>query len=307
MPEFSIVLPCFNAAATLGDTLDSLIGQSLTDWEAICVDDGSTDRTAALIQEYSAHDGRIRLATHPGQGPSAARNAGALHHATGQFIAFCDADDIWHPKKLVRLQQSFADPAVDAAYGRVAFFDGDRPARMRFSTVPGAALTIRMLLAENPVCTMSNLTIRRDCLAEWGGFDEKLNHNEDLDWLIRLAGNGARIIGDPELHVLYRTGSRGLSSDLYAMRSGRDVALATAAHYGVHPYRRDEAIFARYLARRALRLDDGAWTALRFTLAGLSQSPLAFLFPLRRGAATAAASIAAPLMPRAVRRALFTV
>jgi hypothetical protein len=182
----------------------------------------------------------------------------------------------------------------------------DLTAQMRLSTVPGADLSIAMLLAENPVCTMSNLSVRRDRFLATGGFDETLVHNEDLDWLIRLVGAGARVAGDRATHVLYRANPHGLSADLDRMRLGREKVLATAARFGVRPDARAEAVYARYLARRALRLDAGATVALGHTLRGLSQSPAAFLFPLRRGAATAIAACAAPLLPSALRRVLFS-
>jgi len=306
MPRFSIILPCYNAAKALADTLDSLRAQTVTDWEAICVDDGSTDDTAQIIADYALLDDRIRRVAHDGKGPSAARNAGAKLHATGEIIAFCDADDLWMPEKLARLDTLFRAGAADAVFGRVAFFDGALSDAMRRSTVPADAVTIAMLLGENPVCTMSNIALTRGAFDATGGLNETLIHNEDLDWLIRLVGGGARLLGDTELHVLYRRNPEGLSADLDKMAAGREVALATAARYGVSPDARAEAIFARYLARRALRVDAGAATAFGFTLRGLSHSPSAFLFPLRRGAATAAAACAAPLMPAALRRALFT-
>jgi glycosyltransferase involved in cell wall biosynthesis len=305
MPRFSIVLPCFNAESTLAETLEGLRAQTCPDWEAICVDDGSTDGTRALLADHAARDPRIRPITHAGKGPSAARNAGVRDHARGDIIAFCDADDLWAPEKLERVARTLERTGADAVYGRVAFFDGDRSAPMRRSTVPANALTIPMLLAENPVCTLSNLTILRRAFLDTGGFDEGFVHNEDLDFLIRLVGRGATVVGDAAAHVLYRANPGGLSSDLDRMRTGRTAALATAARFGVRPDARAEAIYARYLARRALRLDAGSGIALRYTLQGLAESPAAFLFPLRRGAATAVASLAAPVLPGALRRALF--
>lgn len=305
MPKFSIILPCYNATDTLPETLDSIRAQTVTDWEAICVDDGSTDDTCDLIRTFAARDPRFRLATHSGKGPSAARNAGVMQHARGQMISFCDADDLWQPEKLARAAAVMADPDVGGAYGKVAFFSGNRDNNMRLSTLRRRPLRVRDLLAENAVCTMSNLTVRRDLFEATGGFDQTMVHNEDLDWLIRLVGDGARVVGDPTLHVLYRTNIGGLSSDIAAMAAGRQIALATARLYGITPDNRDEAVFARYLARRALRLETGAADAFRHTLTGLRRSPRAFLFPLRRGAATAVASLVAPVVPRALRMALF--
>jgi glycosyltransferase involved in cell wall biosynthesis len=306
MPRFSIILPCFNAEATLGDTLASLQAQTCNDWEAICVDDGSSDTTRALIRDFASDDPRIVLAQNPGKGPSDARNHGALAVATGTLIAFCDADDIWAPSKLGQLAAVFADPDVHGAFGQIAFFK-DQPADAKvFSTVPSADLNIHMLLGENPVCTMSNVTVRKDIFLASGGFDPSIVHNEDLEWLIRIVGQGARVVGVNALHTYYRTSTGGLSSDLPKMLAGRDRALATAADYGVVPTGTNHAIHHRYLARRALRLGQGRFEPLRHALTGLAHSPSGFLFPLRRGGLTFAAALSATLLPSRTSQFLFS-
>ena len=302
MPQFSIVLPCFNAAATVTAALDSLRAQTCADWEALCIDDGSTDATCDAIQAVA--DPRIRLARNPGKGPSAARNHGAAL-AAGEILAFCDADDLWLPDKLAHLAEVFADPAVDGAYGRVGFFECD-PARMSTaSSVPAGALALSQLMGENPVCTMSNVAVRRTAFARTGGLRLNMVHNEDLEWLIRLVGTGHRVVSTDALQTLYRKSMGGLSADLDAMVRGREQALATAALFGAVPGRAAEAVYLRYLARRALRLEDGGTKALRLSLRGIAQSPAGFLSPLRRGVPTLAASLVAPLLPRRLRRALF--
>ena len=185
MPRFSVIIPCYNAAVTLRATLESLSAQTFQDWEAICIDDGSTDETRALVVAAAARDPRISLAAHPGKGPSDARNCGAIELANGEIVAFCDADDIWVKTKLDRLDKVMTDPAVDGAYARIAFFQ-DKTDRMHVtSKIAEGPLSIQQLLGENPVCTMSNVALRRSRFVEVGGFDPRLVHNEDLEWLIR--------------------------------------------------------------------------------------------------------------------------
>lgn len=306
MPRFSIIIPCFNAAATIGDTLDSLLAQSLTDWEAILVDDGSTDATFALLTEAVARDPRLRLLRNPRRGPSAARNYGVWHAARGEIIAFCDADDLWTADKLAVLDRAFAgDPGLDAAYGQVAFFTRSPARPDTLSRVAPGPLSVGVLLGENPVCTMSNLAVRREAFIGTGGFDDRLVHNEDLEWLIRLAGCGGRIVGIDRLMTYYRTSGGGLSSDLAAMMRGREAALRSARLLGETPDARSEAIFLRYLARRALRLDRSRLMALRLTLRALGISPLGFFSDPRRGAMTAFGALLCPLLPGALRRNLF--
>jgi len=301
---FSIIIPCFNAAATLPETLASLQAQTLTDWEALLIDDGSSDATREIIVQAALADPRLRLLKNPRKGPSAARNHGVTQ-AQGPIIAFCDADDLWAPQKLARIAPLFERAETDAVFARIGFFRNTPEDAQAFSTVPQGALGVATLLGENPVCTMSNLCIRKRCFTASGGFNETLVHNEDLEWLIRLAGAGAQIVGHDETLVWYRNNAFGLSADFGAMREGRAAAIVAAQRYGFSSDRRAEAIYLRYLARRALRLDADRLTALRFVLEGLRNSPAGFFSDLRRGVLTAMGAVVAPLLGKRARRSLF--
>lgn len=90
--KLSIIVPVYNVAPYLRECLDSLLAQTFTDWECICVDDGSTDGSAAILEEYAAADSRIRVIHQTNQGVSAARNA-ALEVAKGVWLGFVDGDD----------------------------------------------------------------------------------------------------------------------------------------------------------------------------------------------------------------------
>ena len=94
-PKFSIVIPVYNVAPYLRECLDSVLAQTYTDWEAICVDDGSTDGSGAILDEYAAKDNRFRVIHRKNAGVGAARNA-ALDAARGEWVCFLDADDVWH-------------------------------------------------------------------------------------------------------------------------------------------------------------------------------------------------------------------
>jgi glycosyltransferase involved in cell wall biosynthesis len=102
MPLVSIITPVYNAARWLPETLATVRDQTFADWEQILVDDCSTDDSAAIIEAAAHQDQRFRLLHAPrNAGPSAARNL-ALEASRGRFIAFLDADDLWHPEKLAR-------------------------------------------------------------------------------------------------------------------------------------------------------------------------------------------------------------
>lgn len=302
MPRFSIILPCFNAQDTILETIQSLVAQTCEDWEVLVVDDGSTDETAAIVMRTTYLDSRIRLIGHSGKGPSAARNAGAAM-ARGEILCFCDANDRWRSDKLARLAEVFEDEYIAGAFGRVAFFDGTR-ARAVSGRYRGF-LSIDALLGANPVSTLSNMAIRRDAFEDSCGFDTALVQNEDLEWLIRVVGLGFRVIGVDDIMVDYRTGVTGLSSNLNALREGRRAALQTAARFGHVAAARDEAIYLRYLARRALRIGAPASEAIALAFAGCRISPRGWFSDLRRGFLTLCAVVAAPVMPTGLRRALF--
>src|SRR5208283_5971540 len=93
VPRVSVIIPAYNAAATVARTIDSVFGQTFPDFEIICVDDGSNDATLSIVQQYSP---RVRLIEQANSGPAAARNNGA-RNSCGDCLAFLDADDIWAP------------------------------------------------------------------------------------------------------------------------------------------------------------------------------------------------------------------
>ena len=92
MCRISVIVPVYNAAKYLADTLGSIQSQTIKDIEILCIDDGSTDHSAEIIQEKQAQDPRIKYEYQPNQGAGAARNRG-IENARGEFIAFMDADD----------------------------------------------------------------------------------------------------------------------------------------------------------------------------------------------------------------------
>jgi glycosyltransferase involved in cell wall biosynthesis len=306
MPKFTIIIPCFNAANTILETLDSIRAQTCTSWEVICVDDGSTDLTRDLILDARNQDPRIKLALNVAKGPSIARNLAAKAYAVADILAFCDADDIWSPTKLAVLEVVFDDPSIDAAFGKVAFFKDDPKDASVFSTVPDRDLNIPMLLGENPVCTMSNFSVRKHVFTKTDGFDKDIVHNEDLEWLIRLVGGGARVVGIDLCQTYYRASQNGLSANLEKMDRSREVALQSAAAFGFAPTPAANAIYLRYLARRALRLGQRRGDALRFAIQGLRISPAGFFSSPRRGALTLFGAITSVFLPLYISQLVFS-
>lgn len=99
MPKFSIVIPVYNAEMYLRECLDSVLAQSITDWECVCVDDGCRDNSGQILEEYASRDKRFKIIHQENGGEAVARNVG-LDHALGEWITWLDADDAYAPNRL---------------------------------------------------------------------------------------------------------------------------------------------------------------------------------------------------------------
>ena len=119
MPEVSVIIPIYNTAAYLRKALDSICDQTLKELEIILIDDGSTDGSRGIIEEYAERDARIRWYAQPNQGLSVARNRGLLH-ATGKYIYFMDSDDMLDTQALQRCHDLCRRKELD-----FVFFDAE--------------------------------------------------------------------------------------------------------------------------------------------------------------------------------------
>ena len=306
MSLFTVIIPCYNCAVTLPRTIESLTDQTITDWEAICIDDGSQDDTPSLLKRLAAEDPRIRFMRQANAGPSRARNRAAAM-ARGRILAFLDADDLWLPDKLASVAHVFSEAGDAAAsYGRIAFFRNDGEPDATLSTVTPGLVKLADCLGENPMCTLSNLSVTREAFLASGGFDETMRHGEDLEWLVRSVAGGLKVIATDNLNVRYRACEGGLSADLLAMHTGWRRAVSMAGgKVSKGTLRRAEARHLRYLARRALRIGQPPHIALSLALRGLRAAPLAFLGGRHRGPATLIGCLLAPFLPAFIRRRAF--
>lgn len=192
-PLVSVVVPAFNAAATIQDTLHSISQQTHRNLEVIVVDDGSTDDTAAVVRRHSRGDPRFRIVAQRNGGVASARNAG-IQSSKGAFIAFIDADDLWHPTKIAKQIAALlaGGPETALVYSpfRIIDSDGKVFASPRKYGVSGWVL--HRHFHTNLVGNGSALLIRRCVLEEFGGFDSWLRNQgaegcEDLLLQLRIA------------------------------------------------------------------------------------------------------------------------
>lgn len=212
-PVVSVVVPMYNAARHIADALESLRAQTQTDWQAILVDDGSTDDTAARVARRTA-DPRITVIAQPHQGLSAARNAG-LARCTGAYVAFLDADDMWLPTYLERMLQALQGVAgAVAAFAGWQYVDaGGRP--LPQTIVPSGALGAHLgdeLRWRNPLVP-SGVVVRRTAIDACRGFDPDLIQAQDWDLWLRLLAHGP-FLAVAERLVWYRTHGDNLSDDI---------------------------------------------------------------------------------------------
>lgn len=207
--SISIILPAHNAAATLPETLASLQAQTFPHWEAIIIDDASTDATPEIARQAAATDPRLRVIPGPGHGPSAARNEG-IAHASADWLLFLDADDLLAPEHLERIAAALKGGDHDGALcGWVRFApDGRRGPEQ----LPEEG-DLFPVLACYCAPAIHSCVIRRSLVEEVGRFDPSLRTCEDWDLWQRLARAGARFARVPEILALYRMVPESASHD----------------------------------------------------------------------------------------------
>lgn len=307
-PLFSIVIPCYNAQHTLRETVASVIAQSLSDWELIVVDDGSSDSSLDLIAELAANDSRILVVNLAHRGVSAARNEG-VRLTRGHYLAFLDADDLWHPDKLARHAEHLAKHSeVGVSFARVQFMSPSGEPSPQFSAVPPEGLSAFSLLTENHVSTSSNIVARREVFEALGGFQEGMSFAEDQEWLLRVAAHGRwRLAGIDDALVYYRTSTGSLSSSLERMEHGwldlLDKATCYAPEFVARHRVQAHAVYLRYLARRALRQGEPAAVGLNYLRRAWRISASALLRQPRRSLLTLAGLLVWRYAPRLADRA----
>jgi len=230
----SVVVPAHDAETTVARAVRSALAQSHVPHEVVVVDDGSTDATGSQVESV---EGPVRLVRQPQGGPSAARNAGVAA-TSGEWIAFLDADDAWHPAKL-EYQLRHADGAVLVASDWTREFA--EPAVS--DDVHSSRISTRDILLMNRFQT-STVLLRRSAFDAAGGFDPSLDGVEDWDMWLRASKHGAVVKLDwPFVHYVdvstgyskrservYRKGLVMLERELGGRR-GHDERAILAYHH----------------------------------------------------------------------------
>ncbi|MEQ9638590.1 MAG: glycosyltransferase [Alphaproteobacteria bacterium] len=269
-PRVSVVMPAYNAEATIAEAIDSVLAQDLADLELIVVDDGAIDATAEIVAGYAARDRRVRLIRQDNAGVSATRNR-AIAEARAAYVAFLDADDAWEPDKLAH-QAALLDrrPEVGFCYTAQTIIDGAGRAISTYAVKPDYRGRCLPALARSNGIGLSTVMARTELLRAVGGFDETLDLCEDWELWIRLAERTELDYVDAPL-TRYRFHPGNSTRDLDRLRAAHLAVLARCqARYGrdadsagAH-FKAHMGFARRYIAFGSLRTGlREAWLALR--------------------------------------------
>jgi Glycosyl transferase family 2 len=292
----AVVIPARQAEATIAACLDSLLAQTFSRWEAIVVDDGSTDATASIAARYAAIDVRIRVITQRPCGISRARNAG-IAATSSEWLLFLDADDWLLPLALERLTAAGNAPSLDAVYGGwVRVTPGGQQIAEPYTP---DERTIFVTLAGFCPFAIHACVVRRQAVEQLEGFDPSLQSCEDWDLWQRVARTGARFVAITDVVACYRMRPHSASRD--ALRLLDDGLRTIDIGHGPDPrVARPHPAYAAGVpqaSRAAARLTFVCWIA--GLLLGRGDDPLDALTPVRDDRAPA-------LSPANVAQSLFT-
>ena len=209
-PNISVIIPAYNAAATIAQTIESVRQQTYSNLEIIVINDGSSDRTAAVVNNIS--DPRIKLFNYPNGGVAHARNRG-IAQAQGEYIAFLDADDLWTEDKLKLQHEALSNNSqAGVAYSWTYFL---YPEGVCYPSDPvhHQGYIYSNLLTQNFLHHGSNPLIRREAIADVGEFDPRFPHCADWDYYLRLAAKWDFVVV-PKHQIYYRQSPNSMTAKI---------------------------------------------------------------------------------------------
>lgn len=284
MPVISVVIPVYNGEKTIGETVQSILHQTFSDFELIIINSGSTDRTLDVLTTFN--DARIKIFTYDKAIVAVNRNRG-FQNSSGALITFIDADDLWTTDKL-EAQSKALTAAPDAAvvYSWTNCVDEQGNFLRQCSYVNWTGNVLPKLLLDDFIGSGSNIMIRRDAFEAVGGFDESLSNAEDTDLALRLAVRYEFTVV-PAPHVLYRISSVSKSANTLKMEEAnlrvidRAFKAAPASLHYLKPYAIGNLY--KYLLYKALNAPPGQQKMLitaRLIVQGIITDPALLKTPV---------------------------
>lgn len=310
-PKVTVVVPAYNVSTTISETLRSIFNQTFSDFEIIVVDDGSTDGTSSLLKQIK-HPA-LRVVRQVNRGLAGARNTG-LSLAAGQYVAFCDSDDLWEPEKLelhVRHLDERSD--VGISYAGSSLIDDQGKFLKTVQRPKLGVVSAGDVFKRNPIGNGSAAVVRKaafDAITYWPTqeterrwwFDETLRQSEDIDaWLRFALSTDWKIEGIPGFLTRYRINSGGLSANLAKQyetwKRVRKKVEEIAPLLASSEADAAEAYQLRFLARRAFMMRDGA-ACKNFFVSSISKSWAPLLEEPRKTLETLAAALVLAVLGR---------
>ncbi|MBA55600.1 MAG: glucosyl transferase [Pseudomonadales bacterium] len=287
-PVFSVVVPIYNVEKYIEECIQSVLDQTYSNFEIICVDDGSPDHSLERVQQFN--DPRIRIVRQKNRGLAAARNTG-INASRGLYIALLDSDDFWHPTKLAQhFKHLNSNPRLGVSYSASLFVD-DNSQPMGLGQFPKLTnIDAADIFCRNPVGNGSAAVLRKSMLlnvarqAQGRGsqhrieyFDESMRQSEDVEFWLRVAlTTNYRFEGIGQALTYYRVNASGLSANLdkqyqawlYSVNRNRSLNPEFYAQW----FSLACAFQKLYLARRAIKSGQGT-TALKLVHEALLGDP----------------------------------
>lgn len=214
VPVVSVIIPVYRGSQYIAQALISVFAQRFTAYEIIVVNDGSPE-TEQVERELLPYGHRITYIKQENGGPSSARNAGILQ-AKGEYVAFLDCDDAWHPSYLAeQLALLRADPALDLIYSDALLIGASPNAGKTVMEInpPRGAVTLESLLKLDCSVITSCTVVRRQCLLDAGLFDTDRRCCEDYHMWVRIAERGGRLAYQQKVLALRRIHSEAITAD----------------------------------------------------------------------------------------------
>lgn len=307
-PTISVLMSVYNGEKYLAEAVESILAQTLADFELIVIDDGSSDRSLAMLQRYAAKDPRVRLTSRPNQGLTRTLNE-ALAQARGEFIARMDSDDVARPDRFENQVRFLREhPEVICTGGYFELIDGEGRLLTCLKPPTDDAEIQRQALAGHGSICHPTAMIRHEALKRINGYDTDFKTAQDLDLWLRLGEVGKLAnIATPVLRFRLHESSvsesrrheqrqsarmacerawkrRGITDGRFEAdepwRPGKDRASRQkfALQYGWWAFNNGERRTAVHYAKKAIRakpLSGKGWNLLRCALTKKATAPSA--------------------------------
>jgi len=310
--KVSVIIPLYNAEKYIERTLQSVLNQTYQNLEIIIVDDESPDNSVKICQQFN--DSRIKIIHQKNRGLPGARNTG-IRHATGEYIAFIDADDIWLPSKLnnhiIHLENH---PDVGISFSRSAFIDETDKPLGTYQITKLQDITPLDILCRSPIGNGSAAVFKKAVFEDikfqanlYGYvedyyFDDNFTLSEDIECWVRIAIQTKwKFAGIAQALTLYRIHSNGLSANIQSMIDYREKVFKKTSAYApkqmatwIKPAR---AYHLRYVARRAITINQGI-LALKLMYRSITNYWQIIIEDFQRTFETIAAAVLLCLVPQ---------